>query len=368
MRRLVVLGLFGLFLAVAVDFTSLAQEVLPSKVPQQAFAAMAKAKQWRQDAILVMVEVNDYSGTGNFTIKFNFYSPFDRTGLWVITSAPGSSTVTEAGPVNWGTLAIPSLFLDLPEAVQKARALGMQGKMDHASLRNTASGLGWEIAPVFDPNLRVFTINASLSASSPQPLQSPQLPQLVSDWLIVPGQRIGPVSLGMTPEDALRALGQRSQKCTVDILSAIKGTDKMDVALNQSVTIGDPADYPTIESTQLDPGQTNCNFDRWQLLIVFNGKPGSRLSDRTVTWIETPAQGGGVSRNYATDLGIRIGSSQQDVLKAYGNVELKEDPFKDIKITYSELGIEFAVSGSGPNSEERFRNIVKDIAVTKPEP
>ncbi|MGA7919993.1 MAG: hypothetical protein WCA38_09990 [Candidatus Acidiferrales bacterium] len=370
MRRWVVLGLCTLVFAILVDFTSLAQDVAAAKIPQQAFAALGKARQWRSDAILVMVEVNDYGGAGNFTIKFSFYSPADRTGLWVIATAQGSSLVSEAGAVNWGTLAIPQLFLDLPEAVQKARALGMQGKMDHAMLRASSYGLNWEITPVSDPNLRVFTIKANLDASSSQPLQLPQLtqaPQLVSDWRIVPGQRIGPVSLGMTPASALRALGQLSQKCTVDILNARKGTDTMDVALNQSVTIGDPEDYPTIASNQLDPGQTNCNFDRWQLLVVFKGKLGSRLGDRMVTWIETPIQGGGVSGNYSTDRGIRIGSSEQDVLKAYGNVELKEDPFQAIKMAYSELGIEFTVGGSGPISEERFKNIVKEIAVTKAE-
>jgi hypothetical protein len=294
MRRWVVLGVCALLFAMALEFTSLAQEVVPSKIPQQAFAAMAKAKLWRQDAILVMVEVNDYSGTGNFTIKFSFYSPADRTGLWVIASAPGSSMISEAGAVNWDTQAIPALFLDLPEAVQKARALGMLGKMDHATLLATSSGLDWEIAPVFDPDLRVFKINASLGASSSQPLHLPQPPQLVSDWRIVPGQRIGPVSLGMMPEDALKALGQRSQKCTIDVLDAKKGTGKMDVAINQSVTIGDGADNPTIASNQLDPGQTNCNFDRWQLLVVFKGEPGSRLSDRTVTWIVKPRYREGV--------------------------------------------------------------------------
>jgi hypothetical protein len=75
-----------------------------------------------------------------------------------------------------------------------------------------------------------------------------------------------------------------------------------------------------------------------------------------------------VSRNYATDRGIRIGSSEQDVLKAYGHAQLKEDPFENIKMTYSELGIEFTVDGSGPNSETRLSNIVKGIAVTKPGP
>ncbi|MGA7622623.1 MAG: hypothetical protein WCA91_03500 [Candidatus Acidiferrales bacterium] len=135
------------------------------------------------------------------------------TGLWAIASAPGSSMVSEAGAVNWDAQAIPALLLDLPEAVQKARALGMQRQDGPATLLATSSGLNWEIALVFDPNLRVFTINASLGASSSQP------PQLVSDWRIVPGQRIGPVSLGMMPVDALKALGQRSQKCTIDALS-----------------------------------------------------------------------------------------------------------------------------------------------------
>src|SRR5580704_9970897 len=149
MRRFHVLALCALFVLGDVS-VSLSQEIVPSGIPQRAFQALLKAKQWRQDAILVMAQVNDYGNTGKFTTQFSFYSPSDRTGFWVIETAPGSSTASQAGTVNWGTQAIPALFLDLPAAVQKARAQGMQGKMDHALLRITSTGLNWEIAPVFD--------------------------------------------------------------------------------------------------------------------------------------------------------------------------------------------------------------------------
>ncbi|MGA7622640.1 MAG: hypothetical protein WCA91_03595 [Candidatus Acidiferrales bacterium] len=370
MRRWVFLGLCLLIFAMAVGLSSLAQEIVPAKIPQQAFAALAKARQWRQDAILVMVEVNDYSGAGNFTTKFSFYSAGDGTGLWVIASGPGSSMVSEAGGVNWGTQTIPALFLDLPAAVQRARALGMRGKVDHAMLRVTRAGLNWEITPVSDPDLRVFTINASLSGtSSSQPFESPQLPQPaqlpqpVSDWLIVPGQRIGPVWLGMIPASALKALGQRSQKCAIDVLHG--GTS---ATLGQAVILGDTAGSPNPPIDGFDPGGTSCNVERWGLFIFFEGEPNSALGDRRVDRIEASVKEGDVSRKYATERGIRIGSSDQDVRRAYGYAEMKKGDFENFKMTYEGLGIEFTFGGTGRGAEQLPKNIVEEIAVSKPRP
>jgi hypothetical protein len=325
MRRLIVLALLLGAVSVLV-----AQEVIPAGIPQQAVAAALKAKQWRQDAILVMVEVNDYSGTGKFTIQFSFYSPSNQTGLWVIVTAPGSSMVSQAGAVNWGTQAIPASFLDLPAAVQQARAQGMQGRMDHALLRVTSASLTWEITPASDPNLHVYSINAGLGVSSSA---TPQ-----SDWLIVPGQRIGPVWLGMTAVTALKALGLQSETCNRTL---INGSDL---------------------------GMTYCNFRDLGLGINFEGDLGSQPSERRAVSITADAEEGSASRKYRTDRGIRIGSSDQDVWKAYGKLETKQSDSGNTEsdLSYPALGIEFHLGGLDENSQELPKNIVGKIEITKP--
>jgi hypothetical protein len=89
---------------------------------------------------------------------------------------------------------------------------------------------------------------------------------------------------------------------------------------------------------------------------------------RKAIWIEAEAQDGEASRKYATDRGIRIGNSDRDVLKAYGSVKKKPAPLEDFDLTYSKLGIQFGLGGSGANSEKSPSNIVEKIAVTKPWP
>jgi hypothetical protein len=370
MGRLAVLSFCAAFLAAVACVTLWAQQVVPSGIPQQAFAALQKAKQWRQDAILVMVEINDYNGTGNFAVKFSFYSPSNGTGLWVIQMGGGSGTVAQAGVVNWGTQPIPMFFLDLPAAVQQARARGLQGKMDHAMLQVTSSGMNWEIAPVFDPQLRTFAINANLGPSRSGP--SPQRPGSDSpssfgslpgsDSLIVPGQRIGPVSLGMTTVNALKALNQQSETCHSDLLNH-QGNENIFGGYSPVISIV-PGPAPQLNG--VDPGFTYCEFEHWGISINFLGDPNSSQGGRKAVWIGASPDAGNLSRRYATDRGIRIGSSDQDVWKAYGNVEKKLGDAQDISLSYPKLGIEFTLGGSGPNGQKLPGNIVEKISVTKP--
>jgi hypothetical protein len=319
------------------EVSSAQQESVPAGIPQQAFSALLKAKQWRQDAVLVMVEVNDYAGNGAFTTQFSFYSPSNQTGLWVITGVPGGSVVKQAGAVNWGTQALPVSFLDLPAALQKARAKGMQGKMDHAMLRVVSGGPAWEIAPSFDPNLRVYTISATVGLSSlPTPTQPPPQTQPGSDHLILAGQRIGPVSLGMTIGETLGALGLAQSNC------------------NRMVVNGD------------DGGQSSCDFEQFGLSMTFFGQIGTALVTRKAIWIAVEGKHA-ASRSYVTDRGIRIGSSDQEVLKAYGNAEKKETAFQEHEMVYSSQGIIFTFGGFGNGSEKLPNNIVDQIAIVKPE-
>src|SRR5262249_386658 len=49
----------------------------PSGIPQEAAQALAKAKQWRNDAELMMIDINDFSNNGNFLVNLYFRSPSD---------------------------------------------------------------------------------------------------------------------------------------------------------------------------------------------------------------------------------------------------------------------------------------------------
>lgn len=310
---------FLLLLITAIPLVSQAQSI-PSGIPLQAAAAMAKAKQWRADAILVMVEVYDFSRSGKFALRFSFYSPSDQTGLWVTPDAPGGNAVHPPGPVNWGTQAIPKNFLDLPAAVQQARAIGMQGPMDHAILRVWPNGLAWRVASALDPNVRVYDIAAASATTNPQ---TPER----SGTLIVPGQRVGPVFLGMSAGDAVKSLGQ-PETCNTNLLNGVDIT-----------------------------GSTYCEFRRWGVAIVFHGQPPSQLRDRRAIVITVSTEYGNASRRYATDRGIRTGSSMKDVLRAYGTTYRKFDDFGNVGLSYDGLGISFTLLSN---------NTVQKIEVSKP--
>jgi hypothetical protein len=344
MRKLAAQTCLLLLMSLALAFpgveVSLAQQdSVPSGVPQQAFSASQKAKAWRQDAILVLVQVNDYANNGNFTLQFSFYSPSNRSGLSVIATESGNPIVTPVGPANWGTQALPAFFLDLPAALQKARAQGMQGKMDHAMLRVTSGGPTWEITPVFDSNLRVYAINASLGAAAspiPAPLAQAARSPSGADRLIVPGQRIGAVSLGMTIGEAISALGLKENQCTALLINGADG------------------------------GQSSCDFKEFGLSMTFTGDIGSPAATRKASWIGVEAEDGQASRSYATDRGIRIGSSEQDVIKAYGNATKEETPFQDYEIVYTKIGVIFTFGGYGANSEKFADDIVRQVGIMAP--
>lgn len=138
---------------------------IPSALPQKAAAALGRARQWHSDAELMMIEINDYANNGQFQIKYNFFSPSDHTGLVVVDN----NTLT-VGAANWGVTPISAQFLDLPVAVEQARAHGMRGAFNKAILRVNDQGLGWTITPTIevstaeDPFMRrgAFTIPATL--------------------------------------------------------------------------------------------------------------------------------------------------------------------------------------------------------------
>ena len=127
----------------------------PNDLPNKAAAGLARARQWRPDAELMSIEINDYANNGNFQISYYFFSPSDATGLMV-----NENGALPVGPANWGTNAIPDRFLDLPAALEVARRHGMTGPFNGALLRVGDHGLTWTIHPrtetatVEDPYMR----------------------------------------------------------------------------------------------------------------------------------------------------------------------------------------------------------------------
>jgi tetratricopeptide (TPR) repeat protein len=114
----------------------------PSGIPQKAAQALARAKQWHSDAQLMMIDINDFSNNGNFLVNLYFRSPSSGAGYMV--SDAGALPVAAA---NWGTIPIPAQFIDLPAAVNAARAQGMVGAFNHAMLQGSAQGPVWTITP-----------------------------------------------------------------------------------------------------------------------------------------------------------------------------------------------------------------------------
>jgi tetratricopeptide (TPR) repeat protein len=114
----------------------------PSGIPRIAAQALARAQQWRSDAQLMMIDINDFSNNGNFLVNLYFGSPSSGAGYMV--SDAGALQVAAA---NWGTMPIPAQFIDLPAAVSAARAQGMVGAFNHALLQGSAQGPVWTITP-----------------------------------------------------------------------------------------------------------------------------------------------------------------------------------------------------------------------------
>ena len=130
---------------------------VPSGFPHKAAALLAHARQWRSDAELMIIDVNDWSNNGHYSIQYDFFSPSNGTGYAVM-----DGTERPVGAANWGTVPIPSEFLDLPSAIEQARARGMANNTwNHAHLQAGNNGLTWtigmthQIATANDPFSRV---------------------------------------------------------------------------------------------------------------------------------------------------------------------------------------------------------------------
>jgi len=113
--------------------------LLPKDLPQLMKVAMQRARQWHADAIPVLIEFQHQDAPNPAMrgpeIRLSFLSPSQGTGLHVTVTTAGARTFAFNQKVNWGTLALPPIFLDLPAAVRIARKNGMKGPLNRANLK-----------------------------------------------------------------------------------------------------------------------------------------------------------------------------------------------------------------------------------------
>jgi tetratricopeptide (TPR) repeat protein len=135
---------------------------VPGDVPRHAAEALALARTWRPDALLIQVQARQSMG---YALEFGFRSP-SAANRFSATYANGRMTSQVQPPVsaNDGG-AIPLQFLDLPAAMLQAKQQGLSS-LKEASLDVEGSGgramLTWSLQANTDHYPYVFTINANL--------------------------------------------------------------------------------------------------------------------------------------------------------------------------------------------------------------
>jgi hypothetical protein len=153
-HAVLIIGICGASIAILCLLTRLAAAQtsnlasVPSGIPALAAQALQRAKAWRPDAALVMVQIQN---RGFHSEQFHFISPQDGTGLFVINPGSENSNVLQAGKVNWPTQPLPGNFVDLPDALSEARKHGMAGDLDHAYLMALQGRPTWTIACTGNP-------------------------------------------------------------------------------------------------------------------------------------------------------------------------------------------------------------------------
>jgi hypothetical protein len=136
---------------------------LPGDMTGQAAVALNVARQWRPDAMLVQIDVQQ---SASYLPVFSFISPADNTRLNVMgrDKAMTTSEMPAASDPAAPSQPIILRFIDLPDAVNFARMRGMTGEVRRAGLRvapGAPSGdqaLVWTIQP--DADRPPYAINA----------------------------------------------------------------------------------------------------------------------------------------------------------------------------------------------------------------
>ena len=112
---------------------------LARNVPELLARADRDARRWRSDAVAVMVEFEQRDAPNPSMrgpqVRIAYRSPSDGAGQWIYVTPADARRVEVRQRPNWGQLSVPPTFVDLPVAVTKARAHGMQGPVSGALLR-----------------------------------------------------------------------------------------------------------------------------------------------------------------------------------------------------------------------------------------
>jgi hypothetical protein len=133
---------------------TLTPDGLPKDMPELSSAAMQVARKWRPDALNVSIEyevVNAPNMKGP-QVRVRAYSPSTKGGYQITVKSDGAQTFEFNGPVRWGTLSLPAVFVDLPVAARIAGQNGMKTPIGRAILQVYApSGappvLAWRVGP-----------------------------------------------------------------------------------------------------------------------------------------------------------------------------------------------------------------------------
>jgi len=125
---------------------NLANGLVPAGLPKMTQDALAVLQRTVPDAVLVMVEVKDPAPVDH-PIELRFYSK--KTNHVYVSSGVGG---LDLGPPAFPEPALPASYIDLPRAVELARANGMKGLFGHAELRVVSPPQGmpvavWQVAP-----------------------------------------------------------------------------------------------------------------------------------------------------------------------------------------------------------------------------
>jgi hypothetical protein len=149
---------------------SLAAGLVPAGLPRMAQDALTALRTTVPDAVLVMVEVKDPAPQAH-PIELRFYSK--RSNHIYVSSGATSGGTLDLGPPTIPEPPLPAAFIDLPRAIDVARANGMQGVFGHAELRVVSPPQGspiavWQVAP----NVWKGELARSIDAASGKPLDT----------------------------------------------------------------------------------------------------------------------------------------------------------------------------------------------------
>ncbi len=121
------------------------REKVPGLLESQLEEDFAAARAWQSDAYPVSLTVSPYS-PGFFLIDMRFESR--AAGKLLIFRVRPHFSDAQFAPLNGSpSPTIPAQFIDLPEALSKARAAGLSGELREADLRNwPGRGAAWMLS------------------------------------------------------------------------------------------------------------------------------------------------------------------------------------------------------------------------------